>query len=136
MVKLVYILRARADVDPTEFHRYWLEEHGPKVRSVAAQIRARRYVQSHTLDTPLNAALVASRGMSPGYEGITEVWLDSLSDLEAATADPEAVEALAMLAEDEGRFIDLARSTIFLTEEHEIFDLTAPASPAATTPAT
>ena len=32
--------------------------------------------------------------------------------------------ALQMLAEDEGRFIDHARSTIFMTEEHEIFDLT------------
>ena len=28
------------------------------------------------------------------------------------------------LAEDEAKFIDLAESTVFLTEEHEIFDFT------------
>ena len=79
MVKLVYIVRAREGMAPEEFYRYWREVHAPKVRSVAKAIRARRYIQSHTVDTPLNAALVASRGMSPIYEGITEVWWDKLN---------------------------------------------------------
>jgi uncharacterized protein (TIGR02118 family) len=121
VVKLVYVIRAREGMDPAEFHRYWLEDHAPKVREVAERIRARRYVQSHTLDTPLNATLVDSRGLSPGFEGITEVWWDSLEDLEAAAGTPEGAEALQMLAEDEARFIEFAQSTIFLTEEHEIF---------------
>ena len=73
---MVYIVRARESMAPEEFYRYWREVHAPKVRSVAKAIRARKYIQSHTVDTPLNAALVASRGMSPIYEGITEVWWD------------------------------------------------------------
>ncbi|HEX8701829.1 MAG TPA: EthD domain-containing protein [Myxococcaceae bacterium] len=124
MVKLVYILRAREDLAPGEFYRYWLNDHAPKVREVARAIRARKYVQSHTLNTPLNAALVSSRGMSPFYEGITEVFWDSLEELQAAISSPEGTAALQMLAEDEGKFIDLARSTVFMTQEHEIFDLT------------
>jgi uncharacterized protein (TIGR02118 family) len=124
MVKLVYILRKREDVTPEEFYRYWRKEHAPQVREVAKAIRARKYVQSHTLGTPLNAALVASRGMSPFYEGITEVWWDSLDELQAAIASPEGSKALQMLAADEAKFIDMARSTVFMTEEHEIFDLT------------
>jgi hypothetical protein len=124
MVKLVYILRRREDVPADEFHRYWLGEHAAKVRSVAEAIRARRYIQSHTIDTPLNAAFVESRGMAPFFEGITEVWWESLKELQAAASNPQGMEALQMLAEDEGRFIDHARSTIFMTEEHEIFDLT------------
>jgi uncharacterized protein (TIGR02118 family) len=124
MVKLVYILRARQDITPEEFYRYWRVDHAPKVREVAKAIRARKYVQSHTMNTPLNAALVSSRGMSPYYEGITEVWWDSLEELQAAVASPEGAKALKMLAEDEAKFIDLARSTVFMTEEHEIFDLT------------
>jgi hypothetical protein len=124
MVKLVYILRARDDVDPGQFHRYWLEVHGPKVRAVAEAIRARRYVQSHTIDTRLNDALVESRGMAPIYEGITEVWCDTLDDLHAAVASADGAEAMQMLLEDESTFIDFARSTIFMTEEHEIFDHT------------
>jgi hypothetical protein len=126
MIKLVFIVRARADIDPSEFHRYWLEDHSEKVRSVAKAIRARKYIQSHTIDTPLNDALISSRGMQlPLFEGITEVWWDSLEELESAAADPDGAKALQMLAEDEAGFIDLAKSTMFLTEEHEIFDYTA-----------
>jgi uncharacterized protein (TIGR02118 family) len=124
MVKLVFVLRARKDMAPEEVHRYWYEEHAPKVRSVAEAIRARRYVQSHTIDTPLNQAFIEGRGMSPIYDGITELWFDSLEDLQAAASSPEGGQALQMLGEDEAKFIDLSRSTIFMTEEHEIFDLT------------
>jgi uncharacterized protein (TIGR02118 family) len=130
MVKLVYVVRARPDVDGEEFHRYWLEEHGANVRSVAAQIGAARYVQSHTLDTPLNGALVESRGMAPFNEGITEVWWHSMEELEAAISTPEGKEAMEMLVEDEATFIDLERSTIFITEEHTIFDFTGDADAA------
>jgi uncharacterized protein (TIGR02118 family) len=123
MIKLVYIIRVREDVPVEEAQRYWLESHAPKVRSVAETIGARRYVQSHTIDTPLNQALIESRGMTNLFEGITEVWWDSLETLAAATSTPEGQQALGMLAEDESTFIDMSRSTVFLTEEHEIFNL-------------
>ena len=122
MIKLVYVVQARDDLAPEEFHRYWLEEHGPLVASVAEDIRARKYVQSHTVDTPLNQALVESRGMAPIHHGITEVWWDSLAELEAGIASPEGAKAAARLLEDEAKFIDFSRSTIFITEEHTIFD--------------
>jgi uncharacterized protein (TIGR02118 family) len=122
MIKLVYVVQARDDLPPEEFHRYWLEEHGPLVASVAEDIGARKYVQSHTIDTPLNQALVESRGMAPIHQGITEVWWDSLDDLQAAMATDAGTKAAARLLEDEAKFIDFSRSTIFLTEEHPIFD--------------
>jgi uncharacterized protein (TIGR02118 family) len=124
VVKLVYVIRRREDLSAEEFRRYWLETHAPKVTNVAKDIGARRYVQSHTLDTPLNQAFAERRGLSPIYDGITEVWWDSLDDLMAAAATPEGGEAFQMLLEDEQEFIDHARSTIFMTEEHEIFDMT------------
>jgi uncharacterized protein (TIGR02118 family) len=122
MIKLVYVLQARDDVAPEEFHRYWLEEHGPLVASVAEDIGARKYVQSHTIDTPINQALVESRGMAPIHQGITEVWWDSLDDLQARMATEAGAKAAALLLEDEANFIDFSRSTIFLTEEHPIFE--------------
>ena len=122
MIKLVYVLQARDDVAPEEFYRYWLEEHGPLVASVAEDIGARKYVQSHTIDTPLNQALVESRGLAPIHQGITEVWWDSLDDLQAALASDAGAKAGARLLEDEAKFIDFSRSTIFLTEEHPIFE--------------
>lgn len=124
MIKLVYVIRLREGLTTEEAQRYWLEEHAPKVRSVAETIRARRYVQSHTIDTPLNQALIEGRGLAALYEGITEVWFDSLEDLAAAASTAEGQHALVLLAEDEATFIDMSRSTVFLTEEHEIFDFT------------
>lgn len=122
MIKLVYCVRRREDVPPEEFHRYWREEHAANVTSVREAIRARRYVQSHTCLPEINAALVESRGLAPAFDGITEVWWDSVEDLQAALTSPEGTDAMQFLIEDESRFIDLAHSRVFLTEEHTIFE--------------
>ena len=121
MIKLVYCIRKRDDIPAQEFHRYWLEEHGPLVKSVADDIGARRYVQSHTVLPEINAAMVEGRGLAEPYDGITEVWWESREALDQGLSSPAGVEAGKKLVEDESRFIDLARSRVFMTEEHEIF---------------
>lgn len=123
MIKLVYCIRRRADVSADEFHAYWLNEHGPKVRAVAAAICARRYVQSHTCLPELNEVFRQSRGLGSAYDGITEIWWDNDAELKAGTATPEGQAAAKLLLEDEAKFIDFAASTIFMTVEHQIFDL-------------
>ena len=121
MVKLVYCIRRREDVPEDEFHRYWLDEHGPLVRSVADAIGAVRYVQSHTVSPELNAFLRQSRGSAEPYDGITEVWWESLEAVQAGMGAPEGLEAQQRLVEDESKFIDFARSCVFMTEEHVVF---------------
>jgi hypothetical protein len=79
----------------------------------------RRYVQSHTVADDVNAALRASRNAAEPYDGITEVWFDDLDSLGMSTDD--AIDAGRQLLEDEAKFLDLARCSLFLTEEHEIF---------------
>ena len=120
MIKLVYCLTRREDVSAEEFYRYWLEEHGPLVKSVAADIGACRYVQSHTIMPEMNAELEAGRGLQPAYDGITEVWWDN-EETFAQASSPAGQAAAAKLAEDEARFIDFSRSRVFMTEEHTIF---------------
>ncbi len=122
MIKLVYCVRKRADVADAEFHRYWLEEHGPLVRSVAAAIKARKYIQSHTALPAINQTLENSRGLAAAYDGITEVWWDDAAALESGMASPEGKEAHRRLLEDEAKFIDFSQSRVFMTEEHVIFD--------------
>jgi uncharacterized protein (TIGR02118 family) len=122
MIKLVYIVRKRDDITFKDFSAYWLEKHGPLVRGFAKAIRARKYIQSHTVAPDIGSAIAQSRGMPAGFDGITEVWWDSLDDVNAGFSTPEGREASRVLAEDEARFIDLKRSYIFLTEEHTIFD--------------
>ncbi len=49
MIKLVYIVKKRADISEKDFHEYWLKKHGPLVRSFAKSMRAKKYMQSHTV---------------------------------------------------------------------------------------
>ena len=122
MLKFVYCVRRRPDVSPEAFKKYWLENHGPLVRRNAQALRAKRYVQSHTLDNPaLNQAAQQPRNTKVPYDGITEVWWDSIEDLAVALQTPEGQKANLTLAEDEARFCDLPNCSVFFTEEHTIF---------------
>ncbi len=121
MVKLIYCVRKSPAMSVEEFQRYWLEEHGPLVRSVAAELGATKYVQSHTVQPALNEVLANSRGCAAAYDGVTEVWWNSLEDFNYALNSQAGREAGLKLLEDEARFIDLGRSRVFLTEEHVIF---------------
>ena len=122
MIKLVFVIRRREELAPEEFHRYWLEEHGPLARRLLEPLGARRYVQTHTFDTDLNTALAASRGTAEAYDGLAEVWWDSLDALIAMSRSEEGQRANATLTEDEARFIDFERSSFFITEEHTILE--------------
>jgi uncharacterized protein (TIGR02118 family) len=122
MIKFVYCVRRRPDVAPDEFRKYWLEKHGPLVKSFAQTVHARRYVQSHTLQSPLNDAAQQPRGTKPPYDGITELWWDKAEDLVQALSTPEGQEANRLLTQDEARFCDLPNCSVFFTEEFTIFD--------------
>ena len=121
IIKLVYCLTKRDDIDPDRFYRYWLEEHGPLVESVAEAIGASRCVQSHTILPELNELMIESRGLQAPYDGVTKVWWETMSALEQGMSSAAGVEAQGKYLEDEARFIDFSRSRVFMTEEHEIF---------------
>jgi len=123
MIKLVFSLRRREDMTREEFQRYWREEHAPLVKRHAEALRIRRYVQTHAQATDLDAALSGSRGSEAGlYDGVAELWWDSLEDLLAAFTSQEGQLAGAELLEDERRFIDLPHSPIWLGEENIVID--------------
>ena len=122
MIKLVFCLRRLPQLSREDFQRYWFERHAPLVRSHAAALKIRRYVQTHTGEQPLNDALQASRGGPDAYDGVAELWWDSADALAAATATPEGQTAGAALLEDERRFIDLARSPLFVAVERPIIE--------------
>jgi uncharacterized protein (TIGR02118 family) len=124
MIKLVYIVKKRADISEKDFHEYWLKTHGPLVRSFAKSMRAKRYVQSHTMHEDAGKQIRSTRPkMKETYDGITEVWWDSIENFSGGGVK-DGAEAARALLEDESKFIDFEHSSIFLTEEHEIFDYT------------
>lgn len=120
MLKLIFCLHRLPALSREEFQHYWRDQHGPLVRQHAATLRIARYVQSHALGGPLDEALQASRGAAAGYDGVAELWWTSMEDLAAATASEAGRAASLALLEDERRFIDLARSALFVVEEHVV----------------
>jgi uncharacterized protein (TIGR02118 family) len=121
VVKLTFCLKRRSELSLEEFQAYWRDTHAPLVRERADVLRIKRYVQVHTVDSPVNAALRASRGGPEGYDGVAELWWDSLDDLVAGSSSPEGVRAAQELLDDERRFIDLANSPLWIGEEMQQF---------------
>jgi len=123
MIKLVFALRRRSDLSVEEFQTYWRETHAPLVAARADLLKIRRYVQVHTKDLDgLHAAFQQRNGGAPlPYDGVAELWFDSLDQL--GSDDPAARQAQAELLADEANFIDLSNSPMWMSEEHEIVPL-------------
>ena len=120
MIKFVMCLRRRPDLTREQFQNYWTKKHGPFFMNNAGTMRAKKYVQSLTVDTPLNEGLRHSRGMLPEYDGVAEVWFESEADLMEAMNSPEGQKLSAALLEDEGNFIDHSQSSAFIVQEHAL----------------
>jgi uncharacterized protein (TIGR02118 family) len=123
VIKLTFAVRRRTDIDPTEFHRYWRDQHGPLVRSLRPALGIRRYVQTHRVETPLNEALRVGRGALDPFDGVAELWWDDLDALVAAATSSEGSAAGRRLLDDERNFNDLEQSTLWLGEEIEVIPL-------------
>ena len=105
MIKLVYCIRKRTDLDDAEFLRYWRDVHGP----LGARIPGlRRLVQSHALTIPGDRR--------PDFDGVAELWLDDIESLLAARESPEWRAS----TEDEANFLDPSGSAYLVTAEHEV----------------
>ena len=119
MIKFVMCITRHPNMNREEFKDYWMNKHGPFFMENAGAMRAKKYVQSHTVDTSFNEGLRSSRGMLPEYDGIAEVWFESEEELVEAMSSPEGQKLSAALLEDEGNFIDHAKSSAFIVSEHE-----------------
>lgn len=128
MIKLVFSLRRREEMTREEFQRYWREQHAPLVERHAEALHIRRYVQVHARDTPLDEAVAGARGSeSSFYDGVAELWWDSVEELMAAFSSDAGRAAGQALLEDEQRFIDLPRSPLWLGEERVVIGAAWPA---------
>jgi hypothetical protein len=80
-------------------------------------------VQLHSLAAEASAGLREARQGPEGFDGVAELWFDSLDSLAENGRRPEAQAAAAMLLEDERKFIDLPRSPLWWGQEREIVPL-------------
>ena len=121
MIKMSFCLRRLPSLSREEFQLYWREQHAALVRRHAAAIGVRRYVQSHTLSVPALEMVAAVRGSAgQEFDGVAELWWDSLESLLGVVATAAGQTAMAELLADEAEFIDLPNSPTFFVEEHEV----------------
>ena len=120
MIKLTFCLVRLPHLTREAFQDYWFNHHAPLVAHHAPTLQIRRYVQLHSLPDEASQGLRASRGGPEPYDGVAELWFDSLEALAANSERPEAREAGRILLEDERTFIDLAKSPLWWGEERTI----------------
>ena len=113
MIRLVYVLRRREGMSRQEFQDYWRNIHGPLVAKHSTALGIRRYVQSHTLDDPINDLLREPRGTLDPYDGVAELWWNHENQVAEGISTPEGQEAALELLEDEKKFIDFSRSSLY-----------------------
>ncbi len=125
MIKLVFCLKRKPGLTREDFQSYWRNTHAPLVKGHAETLGIRRYVQCHSLgteaDTPLRVARAGSLDAAPDiYDGVAELWFDSLEHLAEKANNPDVIAAGKILLEDEAKFIDLANSPLWFSEEHVV----------------
>ncbi len=117
MIRMIYPIRRQSRLSQEEFQAYWHDVHGPLVAKNARALGANRYIQVHTIDDPVYKSSREARGMTEPFDGVAELWWDSLEAV-AETADtPEGQEARRELLEDEKTFIDFSRSSLWFAME-------------------
>jgi uncharacterized protein (TIGR02118 family) len=120
MVTITFCLRRRPGISAAEFSAYWRDRHAPLFRDYATALGVLRYTQTHQLVDPINDALMASRGGPAGYDGVAQVWFDSMDSLLAGLRSGPGRAAGLALIEDERSFIDHSNSPIWVGEQHEV----------------
>jgi len=120
LVKLIYCLRRLPNLSREEFQKYWRENHGPLVRSFRDTMHLRRYVQCHSFSFEWLDSSQRSTGRPEPFDGVAELWWDSLEDFSPASPTEERTKVNAALYQDEIKFIDIQKSPVWLTGEHPI----------------
>lgn len=119
IVKLHFPLRHLPSLSLEEAQQYWRVQHGPLIRSWAPAMGMLRYQQVHRYETPIEAALRASRGIEvEPYTGHAEAWTDRA----AVRTSDEIRRAGRAAIDDEANFIDFGRSSMWLGKEHVLIE--------------
>lgn len=123
IVKLIYVLRALPALGRDGCQSWWQTRHGAITRRYGTAMGFLRYIQSHTVDDPLNERLRGPRGAQAPYDGLTEVWFDRLRLAELVKEpDSDGAEGFGLLLEDEPKFVDLSRSTTWFAKEQVLVE--------------
>lgn len=111
-VKFMSLLRRKPDLSPASFSEAWRGSHAALVQSIDEVWRLfRGYRQNHVI--PGTCRHLDGSNMARPYDGIVEIWFDSLADLERTMMSERY---RAVIRPDEETFVDLPNARMFSTE--------------------
>ena len=112
MVKVSVLIKRKNGMSSADFHRYWKEKHGPLALGVTDFIcHISRYVQCHQIS---KEALQAMGRAESQYDGIVELWADSIEEMKRAFDSPGYKN---IIQPDESNFCDDTDVIFMMTEE-------------------
>ncbi len=125
MIKLIYCLNRKSDLTREEFLSYWRNTHAEIVKKYQPDLKIVRYIQLHTIANDEKNNSVKSttdklrqfRGCGEPYDGVAELWYNNEEDILNGSK-----EASMALLNDEKKFVDHSRSSIWISIEHRIID--------------
>ncbi len=112
MIKLCILVPRRKDLTREEFSDFWKNVHGPLFASQPdVKKHVRRYIQAHSTGQSL-----AQFPTAP-YDGIAEIWFDSLEDITAVFGTQNYLDNIAP---NEAEFIDRENIQWIYATEHVV----------------
>lgn len=113
MVKVIWLLKRRADLSAADFHRYWRETHGPLFCDTPVTRRyVVRYEQNHA--TPENEPMNDEE-----FDGASVMWFNSIDDYRALFSHPE----FEVVLNDGANFLDFTATKQLLSFAEETFPI-------------
>jgi uncharacterized protein (TIGR02118 family) len=121
MIRLTVCVTRLESLTRDQFLHHWLHVHAPLVRRWKDVLQIKRYVQLHSFEPHVSELARQSRGAPAQYDGVVQIWYDSLQSLEEVARHPDASQARRELMEDEAKFVDHSRSPRWYGQEYPIF---------------
>jgi hypothetical protein len=120
MIKISYLMRRLPNLSLEEFQSYWSEKHPQAAPEDAfSTLGVKRYVQVLPLETDARNLVIGPRtGLVDPFDGIAELWVESIEAIEGDWSTEKAKEYVAIFFKDEQNFIDWTRSTILVSKEN------------------
>jgi uncharacterized protein (TIGR02118 family) len=111
MVKVSVLLKRKPGTSPEEFRRYWRDVHGPLLLK---QRTLMRYIRKYVHCQSIAEAFADVPGVSSQFDGIAELWGDSIDDVKRGLAEPAYAQ---VIRPDEEKFLDVPNCVFLVTEE-------------------
>ena len=113
MVKLSILLTRRPDLTHEEFVAYWTGKHTPLLATLPpGALSVRRYVQLLPTGEQIPGVTTAD------YDGVAELWVDSVADAAAWFTSDAYTGAIAA---DEENFLDRSKTLFLYADETVVF---------------